>query len=123
MPKINETPDEATERKLDEVSIPVRMLHAVGVAAKENSRYSIDGVLIEVDHTTGILSVAATDGRRLIVAQVDRQLFDDDLRILINGGVARNAVKLACDAINPGETEPMALVRRKDDICSLEVRT
>jgi hypothetical protein len=104
------------------LEVPVRMLQVVGVAAKENTRYAMDGVLIDADRAKGLICAVATDGRRLVVAEWNTRLFDTPLSVLVPGDVARNAVKLA-KQYEAGDEEPMAVVSRDGDEYAVTVRT
>lgn len=104
------------------VEIPVAMFNVVGGAAKANSRYAIDGVLVETPDGAGRVSVAATDGRRLIVAETDNGLFNQPCRVIVPGDVARSVVKLATCGAN--DDVPTATIRVGDDgDCSVTVLT
>lgn len=104
------------------VEIPVAMFHVVGGAAKENSRYAIDGVLVETPDGAGRVSVAATDGRRLIVAETDNGLFNQPCHVIVPGDVARSVVKLATCGANDDVPTATIKVDEMGD-CSVTVLT
>ncbi len=104
------------------LDVPIRMLNTIRVAAKDNGRYAIDGVYVETRDELGLISVAATDGRRLIIAEWNRGLFDDEVHLLIPGMVARNAVHLATRPRGKDD-EPMATIEQDGEDCTLTVFT
>lgn len=105
------------------IEIPVRMLHAVGVAAKENTRFSMDAVLIDVSCEHATIAAVATDGRCMVVAEWGKGLYDADERLVVPGDVARSAAKLATQAA-VGDPEPMASLSCSEGrACEVKVLT
>lgn len=75
------------------VRIPARVLHLAAFAAKENSRYCLNSLLIRDEG--GIDNAAsATDGRRLGVVRWKRSLFDTLSSVLIPASVCKAVMRL-----------------------------
>lgn len=83
------------KEKSEGIELPACLLRVVGVAAKEEGRYSMTGVLVDVDAANGIVRTISTDGRCMIVAKSNRGVFDDDVSIIVPGNIARNAARIA----------------------------
>lgn len=102
------------------VEIPVRMLHVAAMAAKEPGRYLTNCVLVESSQESTV-STVATDGRRLVIAQTNKGLFDGPGTILIPADVAKSAAKLAKAKNEAGDDEPQAEITEAGDECSITV--
>jgi hypothetical protein len=102
------------------VEIPVRMLHVSALAAKEPGRYMQECVLVE-SRPDNVVALIATDGRRLIVAESNKGLFDGDGSILIPADIAKAAAKLAKAKTASGDDEPMAEIRQDNAKSSITV--
>jgi hypothetical protein len=109
--------DENTTKRIE---IPVRMLHVSALAAKETGRYMMECVLIE-SRTEGVVAAIATDGRRLIVSETSKGLFDGDGAIMIPRDIAKSAAKLAKTKTESGDDEPMAEISQTGAVCSVTV--
>lgn len=115
-------PDDAAEEDEPVFEIPARILHVVGVAAKDESKYAMTGVLIEADRVAKVVTAMATDGRRLMVATCNQGIFDGVETVYIPKSIARNAARVS--TVRPGkDSDAIVTIRRDGDDCHLTAYT